>query len=150
MTTGQRIKEARKKAGMTQSELAQKLNIPFQSVSQWERDIRNPKYETLLRIADALGVTYFDLLPVSGFDLSDYFPEQNNESRESSARRAHIIDAYERLNSVGQKEAVKRVEELTEIPRYQAGSPAQAAGDAPPPSPEGKDTIPPSPPPESP
>lgn len=62
MTTGQRIKEARKQAGMTQTELAQKLNIPFQSVSQWERDIRNPKYDTLRRIAAVLDVSVDYLL----------------------------------------------------------------------------------------
>lgn len=62
MTTGQRIKAARKVAGMTQAELAQKLDIPFQSISQWERALRNPKRETLARIADALGVTVNDLL----------------------------------------------------------------------------------------
>lgn len=26
--------------------------------------------------------------------------------------------AYEKLNDIGQKEAIKRIEELTEIPRY--------------------------------
>ena len=61
MTTGQRIKEARKNAGMTQIELAQKLNIPFQSVSQWERDVRKPKVETLRRIANALGIQPWEL-----------------------------------------------------------------------------------------
>lgn len=64
MTTGQLIRTARKKTGMTQSELAQKLNIPFQSVSQWERDIRNPKYDTIKRIATALGVEWTELVPV--------------------------------------------------------------------------------------
>ena len=62
MTTGERIKAARKKAGMTQAELAEKLEIPFQSVSQWERDIRNPKKETLEKIAEKIGfsdATYF-------------------------------------------------------------------------------------------
>lgn len=54
MTTGARIRSARQKAGITQAELAQKLGIPYQSVSQWERDTRNPKIETLQRIADAL------------------------------------------------------------------------------------------------
>lgn len=54
MTTGQRIRNARKKAGMTQTELAQKLNIPFQSISQWERDLRNPKFDTIQRIAEVL------------------------------------------------------------------------------------------------
>lgn len=47
---------------MTQSELAQKLNIPFQSISQWERDIRNPKYETLKRIAAALNIPIHELI----------------------------------------------------------------------------------------
>lgn len=63
MTTGQRIKEARKKAGLTQAELADKLGIPYQSISQWERDTRNPKYDTLRRIAAALGVDWMDLVP---------------------------------------------------------------------------------------
>ncbi|WP_322176714.1 helix-turn-helix domain-containing protein [Acutalibacter caecimuris] len=61
MTTGQLIKEARKKAGMTQSELAQKLNVPFQSISQWERGLRNPKNDTLKRVATALGVDWVSL-----------------------------------------------------------------------------------------
>ena len=61
MTVGERIKEARKKAKMTQNELAQKMGIPFQSISQWERDLRKPKYETLARIATALGCNISDL-----------------------------------------------------------------------------------------
>lgn len=65
MTTGQRIKEARRKAGLTQTELANKLGIPFQSISQWERDIRNPKVETLRRIAAALEVPISDLVGTS-------------------------------------------------------------------------------------
>lgn len=55
MTTGERIKAARKNIGMTQAELAAKLDVPFQSISQWERDIRKPKYETIEKIANALG-----------------------------------------------------------------------------------------------
>lgn len=63
MTTGQLIKAARKKAGLTQLELAKKLKVPFQSVSQWERDLRNPKPETIEKIANAIGVDYMDLVP---------------------------------------------------------------------------------------
>ena len=64
MTIGQRIRDARKNAGMTQTELAKKLNIPFQSISQWERDLRNPKFDTIQRIADALGIHPFDLMGI--------------------------------------------------------------------------------------
>ena len=57
MTTGQRIKDARKKAGMTQKELGEKLGVSFQTIAQWENDLRNPKIETKQRIANALGIT---------------------------------------------------------------------------------------------
>lgn len=61
-TTGTRIKTARKAVGMTQIELASKLGISYVGVSQWERDLRHPKYETLKRIADALGCAVTSLM----------------------------------------------------------------------------------------
>lgn len=56
MTTGERIRSARKFANITQQELADRLGIPYQSIGQWERDKRNPKVETILRLAKALNV----------------------------------------------------------------------------------------------
>lgn len=61
MTTGERIKAARKKKGLSQVQLGEMLGIPFQSISQWERDARNPKKETLRKIAQALDVSVADL-----------------------------------------------------------------------------------------
>ena len=57
MTTGEMIKAARKRKGITQAELAAKLGVPFQSISQWERNIRNPKQETLEKISIILDTT---------------------------------------------------------------------------------------------
>lgn len=56
MDTGDRIRNARKKAGLTQSELGKKLGVPFQSISQWERGKRHPKFETMVNLAYALDV----------------------------------------------------------------------------------------------
>ena len=131
MTTGQRIKAARKKAGMTQSELSSKLNIPYQSISQWERDLRNPKRETLQSIADALCIPVRDLMDTSAYD------EGFKDGSEAEEWQNHVIDklrkrdgysgsdietqlirAFARLNPSGQKEAVKRIEELAEMPKY--------------------------------
>lgn len=54
--------------------------------------------------------------------------------------------AFRKLNTAGQQKAVERVEELTEIPRYQATSTPQST-----PAPqEGKDATPPSDTPETP
>jgi transcriptional regulator with XRE-family HTH domain len=59
---GLRLKTVRKEAGLTQQQLAKRLGIPYQSVGQWERGIRNPKIETLQAIADAIGVSLDYLL----------------------------------------------------------------------------------------
>ena len=56
VTVGERIRTARKQAGMTQRELADKLEISYVGVSQWESGRRNPKESTLARIADVLDV----------------------------------------------------------------------------------------------
>ena len=71
VTTGQRIKAARQQAGLTQIELAEKLEIPYQSIGQWERDTRKPKQETLLKIAKALGVHLRDLVDDSWLEEFD-------------------------------------------------------------------------------
>ena len=63
MTTGQLIRTARKKKKMTHAELAEKLNISYVGISQWENGIRNPKYDTIRKIADALGVEWTELVP---------------------------------------------------------------------------------------
>ena len=64
VTTGQRIKAARKRAGLTQKELGAKLGVAYQTLAQWENYLRNPKIETIQRIADALGVSLQYILGV--------------------------------------------------------------------------------------
>lgn len=182
MTTGQRIRAARKNKGMTQAELAEKLNIPFQSVSQWERDIRKPKIETVQKIADALGVTVSYLqgyetidaaLVVSAVENKDYReverildlppgsiqpldPDEEKRLRSQideekqrtgiNLNKLHLsmkilhpkfseddfllhqalLKQFSGLNAEGQQKAVERVEELTEIPKYQRQPPQNA------------------------
>lgn len=132
MTTGQRIKAARKKANMTQADLAAKLGIPYQSIGQWERDIRNPKHETVQRIANALNISILELLdPTSynaGFDdgvkaeeWSNYLIDElwKDEGYTHSDIECQLINAFSTLNEKGQAIAVERIEELTKIPDYQ-------------------------------
>ena len=57
-TVGSNIKRIREEKGMTQKELADKCNIIYQTIGKYERTILNPKYETLRKIAKALGVSY--------------------------------------------------------------------------------------------
>jgi len=76
MTTGERIKSARKQAGMTQKALGEELGISYQTVAQWENDLRNPKQETLLKIAKALGVHLRDLVDSSWLEEFDQQTEE--------------------------------------------------------------------------
>ena len=69
MTIGQKIKATRKNAGLTQKELAQKMGLSFQSIAQWENDLRKPKIETLKKIADALEC------PIDTFTTDDFDEE---------------------------------------------------------------------------
>lgn len=56
MTTAEKIKKARKEAGLTQAKLAEKLNTTQQNLAQYESGKRKPKLETLDKIADALSI----------------------------------------------------------------------------------------------
>ena len=62
MTFGERLRGFRKKAGLTQEELAEKIGTHNITVSKWETDIALPKTVTLQALAAALGVTENDLL----------------------------------------------------------------------------------------
>lgn len=55
---GDRLKEARQKAGLTQSELASKLEVSAAMIAQYETGKRNPKKGTLAKLAEALKLGY--------------------------------------------------------------------------------------------
>ena len=59
---GQYIQHLRKAAGMTQKELAEKLNISFQAVSKWENGDTLPDTGILLDLCDVLNTTADKLL----------------------------------------------------------------------------------------
>lgn len=62
LKTGRYIQNLRKAAGMTQKELAEKLNISFQAVSKWENGDALPDTGILLDLCDILGTTADKLL----------------------------------------------------------------------------------------
>lgn len=62
MRTGEKIREARKAAGLTQKELGTRLEVTSQNIIQYEKGRRLPKPATLRRIAEAIGCTLFDLI----------------------------------------------------------------------------------------
>ena len=61
ITTGKQIRHLRTQAGMTQEELAGKLNVTRQALSNWERDINEPDLNTLQKICFLLAFNMDDL-----------------------------------------------------------------------------------------
>lgn len=59
---GASIASLRRKAGLTQAELAEKLGISFQAVSSWERGATMPDISKLKELSRALGTTVDALL----------------------------------------------------------------------------------------
>lgn len=62
MDFGERLKQLRKDAGLTQDSIAEKLGVHNQTVSKWERGLLQPDISLLGNLADALGVSMEKLL----------------------------------------------------------------------------------------
>lgn len=77
---GQRIKAARQRAGVSQTELATKMGRPYQSIGQWERDLSSPKFSSLEEIANALGITVEELICGEKPETKDSKPLSNSQT----------------------------------------------------------------------
>jgi len=51
------LKKARKNAGLSQNDIAKKLNVSQGAVSQWEQGIRQPSHEVLVKLAEMFDCT---------------------------------------------------------------------------------------------
>jgi transcriptional regulator with XRE-family HTH domain len=59
---GRAVEELRGETGLTQEELADKINSEFPSLGKLERGTSNPTFSSLLRVADGLGVDLRELI----------------------------------------------------------------------------------------
>lgn len=145
MDIGEKIRHIRIQQNMTQKELGEKLGgIPQQQIGRWENGKANPKLDTIQKIAAALSIpisTFFELeenyTSKEFMQLIELCKEEYKElNKDNDIRHYLLIYYYDKmeqigrdslieilsnlkiLNDIGQKEASKRVEELTAIPRY--------------------------------
>ena len=61
-TMGEMICTLRREKGLTQRELAEKLNITDKAVSKWERDLACPDTATIPLLSEMLGVSVEELM----------------------------------------------------------------------------------------
>ena len=74
---GRFIAESRKKANLTQVQLAEKLGITDKAISKWERGVAMPDTSIMLELCDILGISVNELL--SGEKIMMENNEQKNE-----------------------------------------------------------------------
>ena len=63
-TLGMMIASLRKENGMTQLELAEKMNVTDKAVSKWERDLCCPDINSLPRLAEIFGISVDELMRI--------------------------------------------------------------------------------------
>ena len=138
MTLAEKIRKIREEKGMTQKQVAAIMGISQQAYSQYESGAREPKPETMGRIAIALGVDIHDLL--NGCFSSDanekihylahsYIGQRDEQALagrkalyeylQESPLASDLWDSFCSLNERGKRTAIERVQELTQIPQYQ-------------------------------
>ncbi len=87
MNIGNTIRNVRKEKGMTLQQIADIMGCSPQLISQYENGKRQPKIETLQKIADALNVPLYEL---KGFDDSIYV-DINPERIKQDAKAEELI-----------------------------------------------------------
>ena len=93
---GERIKEFRKRQGLTQRELAARIGTTQQNLAQYENGKRRPKPETVQRIAKALDIPETFLTREDAINL--FTGSYNLEYSEMMKKRAESVSAISALN----------------------------------------------------
>lgn len=136
MSYGQRMKEARKKAGLTQEQLAKECGFATITIRQYEACKREPRIAQFKQIAEALDVDINWLM--HGKTLEQRDQELKNEvdgKFDRIEKLAQIKQIYERLNVDGKLEVgelfinstdskhidyvINHMKKLAAVPQYQ-------------------------------
>ena len=108
-TLGKRIMENRKKLGLTQDQLAEKLGVTAQAVSKWENDQSCPDITMLPKLAEIFGTTTDTLLGLSSQPVyqAEVVETDEDEDDEEENEGIHIQNGtWEFKWDSGRKDAV--------------------------------------------
>lgn len=134
------IKLARKKAGLTQEQLATALGLKRAVISKYETGQIEPSISQLEKIADILGISFFDLFPDEyhsplkevyeiGYcerevEVRDEveFACNELERRKKDALYRGILLSFDKLTPDGKRKVLEYAEDLVTNPKYQIAS----------------------------
>lgn len=124
------LKNLRLQAGLSQQQVADALGVTKSTISKYENGLRRVNSNHLEKLSELFHVEPIYILTGVTSDEWHIRMERdmdavNKEERDYwenillSAPVRALVPLLDKLNENGQQKAVERVEELTEIPRYQ-------------------------------
>lgn len=105
---GALITEARRKNGMTQLELAEKMGVTDKAVSKWERDLSCPDVNSLPQLAEVLGLSIEELL------------QGKNEKQPADSKVGELLDTILKAIALAMGVAVAALSALDALSSAQA------------------------------
>lgn len=96
MTLGEKIKEARKQCGLTQEELAEKMELSRSAIAKWESNTGLPDVENLKSLAKLLNVSI------------DYLLDDGEAMEEHVIREPYNLSQYEGGSKKSKKDRLIR------------------------------------------
>ncbi|MBR3311172.1 MAG: helix-turn-helix transcriptional regulator [Solobacterium sp.] len=91
MTFGEKLKEARKEAGLTQEQLAEKLSVSRSAVAKWEADSGMPDVSNLKAMSQLLSVSL------------DYLLDDDEKLSFNETKEAVDLDSFEKTGKCRDK-----------------------------------------------
>lgn len=112
MGIGKRVKEARERLGLTQSELGKLVGVTGSSITNYENETSHPKESILYKLLDVLGVDanylFQDCFIIK--PQTTYIIESKDEIT--------IISGYRKLNSIGKAKLNEQLNDMLSLEKY--------------------------------
>ena len=135
-TIWENIKKLRKSAGLTQSDLAKRLDLNRATISKYETGDICPPLDVIRKICVALDCDFHDIVqsdpprestPESRHKIEELMGKEQGfldgqlptEKSETDKRIQRVKDAFDVMSQDGQEEVTQMVEVLSNIPKYQ-------------------------------
>ena len=94
LSIGKRIYDLRSKSGMSQGDLAEKLDVSRQTISKWENGMCMPETEKLIQLSNIFSVSTDFILKGEDKSSEPVYVYVKSEERSTSAYNEQIVRKY--------------------------------------------------------
>lgn len=91
MNLGTKLLKLRKEKGLSQEEVADRLNVSRQTISKWETDQSTPDFDKILPLCELYEITADDLLNNKSIVKTEISNVENTNFKDNSRKRAIML-----------------------------------------------------------